>query len=108
MESLGILPFGLTPPPVDSITGLAPTISIDQHLVNRSPRSTVGTATNVYTYLRVLYARLVRGETLVVKHQEFVEAAQTLGAPSWRILVRHVLPTSSGPPSPWGRWRPAG
>ena len=35
-----------------------PSISVDQHLTNRSPRSTVGTATDVYTYLRVLFARL--------------------------------------------------
>ena len=58
MESLGIVPFGLAKPPVDSITGLSPSISIDQHLTNRSPRSTVGTVTDVFTYLRVLFARL--------------------------------------------------
>jgi excinuclease ABC subunit A len=58
MEALGMLTFGLTRPPVDSITGLAPTISVDQHLTNHSPRSTVGTQTDVYTYLRVLFARL--------------------------------------------------
>ncbi len=58
MESLGMLTFGLTKPPVDSIVGLSPSISVDQHLTNHSPRSTVGTATDVFTYLRVLYARL--------------------------------------------------
>ena len=58
MESLGMLTFGLTKPPVDSITGLSPSISVDQHLTNHSPRSTVGTTTDVFTYLRVLYARL--------------------------------------------------
>jgi excinuclease ABC subunit A len=58
LESLGFIGDGLTRPPVDSIVGLSPTISIDQHLTNRSPRSTVGTATEVFTYLRVLYARL--------------------------------------------------
>jgi len=45
----------------------------------------------------VLYARLVRGETLGMKQQEFVEAARTLGAPRWRILARHVLPNVLGP-----------
>jgi peptide/nickel transport system permease protein len=45
----------------------------------------------------VLYARLVRGETLAMKQQEFVEAARTLGAPWWRILVRHILPNVVGP-----------
>ncbi|HWR65979.1 MAG TPA: excinuclease ABC subunit UvrA [Bellilinea sp.] len=58
MESLGMVTFGLAKPPVDSISGLSPTISVDQHLTNRSPRSTVGTSTEVYTYLRVLFARL--------------------------------------------------
>jgi excinuclease ABC subunit A len=58
LESLGMVPFGLAKPPVDSISGLSPSISIDQHLTNRSPRSTVGTTTDVYTYLRVLFARL--------------------------------------------------
>jgi len=58
LESLGLVTFGLAKPPVDSITGLSPTISVDQHLTNLSPRSTVGTATEVYTYLRVLFARL--------------------------------------------------
>ncbi|HZW04703.1 MAG TPA: excinuclease ABC subunit UvrA, partial [Anaerolineaceae bacterium] len=58
MESLGMVTFGLSKPPVDAITGLSPSISVDQHLTNHSPRSTVGTATEVYTYLRVLFARL--------------------------------------------------
>jgi excinuclease ABC subunit A len=58
MESLGMISHGLSKPPVDSISGLSPTISIDQHISNHSPRSTVGTATEIYTYLRVLFARL--------------------------------------------------
>ncbi len=58
MESLGMVTFWLAKPPIDAITGLSPSISVDQHLTNHSPRSTVGTATDVYTYLRVLYARL--------------------------------------------------
>jgi excinuclease ABC subunit A len=58
LEALGMVGFGLAKPPVDAITGLSPSISIDQHLTNHSPRSTVGTATEIYTYLRVLFARL--------------------------------------------------
>ncbi|MBN1993328.1 MAG: excinuclease ABC subunit UvrA [Anaerolineae bacterium] len=58
MESLGLVTDYLTKLKVDSITGLSPSISVDQHLTNRSPRSTVGTATEVYTYLRVLFARI--------------------------------------------------
>jgi excinuclease ABC subunit A len=56
MESLGMVTYE-SRPPVDAITGLSPSISVDQHNSNRSPRSTVGTATEVYTYLRVLFAR---------------------------------------------------
>lgn len=58
LESLGYVPMGLTKPPVDLITGLSPSISVDQYLTNHSPRSTVGTTTEIYTYLRVLFARL--------------------------------------------------
>ena len=58
LEALGMVPFGMAKPPVDAISGLSPSVSVDQHLVNRSPRSTVGTVTDVYTWLRVLFARL--------------------------------------------------
>ena len=44
-------------PEVDNISGLSPVISIDQKTTSRNPRSTVGTATEVYDYLRLLYAR---------------------------------------------------
>jgi excinuclease ABC subunit A len=60
MESLGLVTDNLTKPPMDGIEGLSPSIAVDQHLTNRSPRSTVGTATEVFTYLRVLFARLGR------------------------------------------------
>jgi excinuclease ABC subunit A len=60
LESLGLVTFGMAKPPVDSISGLSPSISVDQHLSSSSPRSTVGTMTEVYTYMRVLYARLGR------------------------------------------------
>jgi excinuclease ABC subunit A len=58
MESLGMVTDYLSKPKVDRIEGLSPSISVDQHLTNRSPRSTVGTATEVFTYLRVLFARI--------------------------------------------------
>ncbi len=48
---------GLERPEVDKITGLSPVISIEQKTVNRNPRSTVGTITEVYDFLRLLYAR---------------------------------------------------
>ena len=45
-------------PEVDSIEGLSPSISIDQKSTNKNPRSTVGTITEIYDYLRLLYARI--------------------------------------------------
>ena len=45
-------------PNVESIEGLSPAISIDQKSTNRNPRSTVGTVTEIYDYLRLLYARV--------------------------------------------------
>jgi len=48
----------LRKPDVDYIEGLSPSISIDQKTVNKSPRSTVGTITEIYDYMRVLYTRI--------------------------------------------------
>ncbi len=62
-------------PDVDKITGLSPVISIEQKSVNRNPRSTVGTITEIYDFLRLLYARAAdafsyeTGE-LMVKYSE--------------------------------------
>ena len=44
-------------PDVDSIEGLSPAISIDQKTTSKNPRSTVGTVTEIYDYLRLLYSR---------------------------------------------------
>lgn len=49
---------GSAKPDVDSIEGLSPSISIDQKTTNNNPRSTVGTVTEIYDYLRLLYARI--------------------------------------------------
>ncbi|MCB9060526.1 MAG: excinuclease ABC subunit UvrA [Halobacteriovoraceae bacterium] len=46
------------PPDVESITGLSPAIAIDQKSTSRNPRSTVGTITEIYDYLRILFARV--------------------------------------------------
>ncbi|MCL2610527.1 MAG: excinuclease ABC subunit UvrA, partial [Defluviitaleaceae bacterium] len=45
-------------PDVESISGLSPAISIDQKTTNQNPRSTVGTVTEIYDYLRLLFARI--------------------------------------------------
>ncbi|HKL91695.1 MAG TPA: excinuclease ABC subunit UvrA [Bacteroidales bacterium] len=63
-------------PDVDKITGLSPVISIEQKTTNRNPRSTVGTTTEVYDFLRLLYARAgeaysyVTGEKMVKYTEE--------------------------------------
>ena len=49
---------GVRKPDVDSIEGLSPSISIDQKTTSHNPRSTVGTVTEIYDYLRLLYARI--------------------------------------------------
>src|SRR2546426_7942542 len=56
-QFLGELPK----PDVDYLAGLSPAISIQQKTAGRNPRSTVGTITEVYDYLRVLYARVGQG-----------------------------------------------
>ena len=49
---------GTEKPDVDSIEGLSPSISIDQKTTSKNPRSTVGTVTEIYDYLRLLFARI--------------------------------------------------
>lgn len=56
-------------PDVDEIVGLSPAISIDQKSASRNPRSTVATVTEIYDYLRVLYARLGRPHCLVCERE---------------------------------------
>ena len=69
---------GMERPDVDNITGLSPVISIEQKTTNRNPRSTVGTTTEVYDYLRLLFARAgtaysyVSGEKMVKYTEEQV------------------------------------
>ncbi len=69
---------GMERPDVDRITGLSPVISIEQKTSNRNPRSTVGTITEIYDYLRLLYARAgvayshATGERMVRYTQEEV------------------------------------
>lgn len=58
MESMGMVADSVSKPKVDSIVGLSPSISVGQHVTNRNPRSTVGTVTDIYTYLRVIYEKL--------------------------------------------------
>lgn len=52
-------------PDVDRISGLSPVIAIEQKTINRNPRSTIGTTTEVYDYLRLLYARIGEARSYV-------------------------------------------
>ena len=69
---------GMERPDVDKITGLSPVISIEQKTTNKNPRSTVGTTTEVYDYMRLLFARAGRaysymtGEPMVKYTEEKV------------------------------------
>lgn len=69
---------GMERPDVDKITGLSPVISIEQKTTNKNPRSTVGTTTEIYDFLRLLYARAgtaysyVTGEKMVKYTEEDV------------------------------------
>ncbi|MBI5670774.1 MAG: excinuclease ABC subunit UvrA [Chloroflexi bacterium] len=72
-------------PDVDQIEGLSPAVSIDQKGVSHNPRSTVGTVTEIYDYLRLLYARIgiphcpVCGEEVVAQSaQQIVDAVQAM------------------------------
>ncbi len=80
-------------PDVDSIEGLSPAVSIDQKATSRNPRSTVGTVTEVYDYLRLLFARVgiphcpVCGREVVRQSaQEIVDAIEKMPAGT-RILI---------------------
>ena len=63
---------GVEKPDVDSIEGLSPSISIDQKTTSNNPRSTVGTATEIYDFLRLMYARI--GVPYCPNHNTKIEA----------------------------------
>ena len=63
-------------------------------LIGSGLKSIIITLGSVYW---VRMARIVRGQTLSLKEQEYVLAAKTLGASNWRIMVRHLIPNAMGP-----------
>lgn len=84
---------GTEKPDVDTITGLSPTIAIDQKTTSHNPRSTVGTVTEIYDYLRLLYARVGKpycpnkhGEIKAVTIKEIIHHIQKK-AQAERIMV---------------------
>ena len=74
---------GVKKPDVDSIEGLSPSISIDQKSTSNNPRSTVGTVTEIYDYLRLLYARI--GHPYCPKHDVEIKS-QTITEMVDRIM----------------------
>ena len=70
-------------PDVDYIEGLSPTISIEQKTSSKNPRSTVGTITEIYDYLRLLYAR--------IGSQKCYQCNQTISKQSLQKIVDHIL-----------------
>jgi excinuclease ABC subunit A len=75
-------------PDVDSIEGLSPAISIDQKTTARNPRSTVGTVTEIYDYLRLLFAR--------VGHPHCPKCGREISGQSAEQIVEHVLRLPEG------------
>lgn len=58
LDSMGMTSDSIGKPKVESIEGLSPSISVGQHVTNRNPRSTVGTVTDIYTFVRFIFSRL--------------------------------------------------
>ena len=73
----------LNKPDVESITGLSPAIAIEQKVNSHNPRSTVGTSTEIYEYLKLLYARI--GKTYSPASGKLVKKHQVMD------VVNHIL-----------------
>ncbi len=74
-------------PDVDSITGLCPAIAIEQKSVGSNPRSTVGTVTEIYDYLRVLFARIGKPQCPTCAHQINQESPEGITA----LVMQHYV-----------------
>src|SRR5437588_10554038 len=90
-------------PDVDSIEGLSPAISIEQKTTSRNPRSTVGTVTEIYDYLRLLFARIGQphcpqcGDPITAQTvQQMVDALMTLSAGTKLMLLAPIVSDRKG------------
>ncbi len=90
-------------PDVDQIEGLSPAVSIDQRGVSQNPRSTVGTVTEIYDYLRLLYARIgvphcpVCGDEVMAQSaQQIVDAVLALAAGTRAQILAPVVQNRKG------------
>ncbi len=75
-------------PDVDSIEGLSPAVSIDQRAISKNPRSTVGTVTEIYDYLRLLYAR--------IGHPHCPNCGKPIAAQSQEQIIDQILELPAG------------
>ena len=94
---------GLKKPKVDHIFGLSPAISIQQKSVSKNPRSTVGTITEIYDYLRLLYSRIgqqkcykCRGEVSKQTVQQIVDKILKIPANSRCVILAPVIRNKKG------------
>ena len=91
---------GSEKPDVDSIEGLSPAISIDQKTTNKNPRSTVGTVTEIYDYLRLLYARIgtpyCPNHNIPISSQSIEEMVNDVLTLEERTKIRVLGPVASG------------
>ena len=83
-------------PDVDSIEGLSPAISIDQKTTSRNPRSTVGTVTEIYDYLRLLWARIGKPHCF--------NCGAPIAGQSIEQIIDHVMTLDRRKPGSWS-WR---
>jgi excinuclease ABC subunit A len=98
-------------PDVDEIDGLAPAIAIKQKNTTRNPRSTVATATEIYDYLRLLYARCGTVHCVycdgLVKRDSMDEVAETVLALGEGTRLNALFPVASATPAPESAAKPA-
>jgi excinuclease ABC subunit A len=91
----------MSKPEVDYIKGIAPAIAIEQKVNTRNPRSTVGTSTEVYEYLKLLFARIGRTFSPVsgeeVKRHTVTDVTDFVLALQAGTVVMILAPWSSGP-----------
>ena len=91
---------GTDKPLVDSIEGLSPSISIDQKTTNNNPRSTVGTVTEIYDYLRLLFARIgvphCPNHNIPITSQSIEEMTRQIESLEERTKIRVLAPIVHG------------
>ncbi len=86
-------------PDVDYIKGIAPAIAIEQKVITSNPRSTVGTSTEIYDYLKLLFSRI--GKTispvsgLLVKKDTVTDVVNFLSGLEEGTFGHHILPFTS-------------